>query len=126
MTINMWIASVAWLLLALGYTQRRNRKRHVPLVLAAIGMDIGLVLYLQFTRSAVQKALEFSLKILQQIHIGFSTLALLLYFPILFLGFKLLRGDRDPKTRLLHIRIATIALIARTLGFCFMFSMWKD
>ena len=76
------------------------------------------------TRSAIQSALAFSLKLLQQVHIGFSTIALLLYFPVLYLGFRLWRGGGRPGLRDLHRKLACAALFFRTLGFIFMFSMW--
>ncbi len=126
MTFNMWLASVAWILLAIGYCRRRNKAQHVPLMLTGITLDITLVLYLQFTREAIQTALSFSLTPWQQIHIGFSTAALLLYFPILYLGFRLQGGNCDVSLRQLHIRLGTLALILRTLGLIFMFSMWTS
>ena len=114
-------------------------------MLSGIGIDICLVLYLQLTRRAVQKALGFDLELLQQIHIGCSTLALLLYFPTLYLGVQLLRtkapsvlcadsaildmqseASRRMSLRRWHIRFAQSAFIARTLGLLFMFSMWKN
>ncbi len=124
MTLNMWIASCAWLLLVVGYGLRRNRNLHVRFVVSGIVLDILLVLYLQVTRSAIQSALAFSLKLLQQVHIGFSTIALLLYFPVLYLGFRLWRGGGRPGLRDLHRKLACAALFFRTLGFIFMFSMW--
>ena len=124
MTINMWIATTAWLLLVAGYLRRRDRRLHVRLMVSGIVLDILLVLYLQVTRSAIQSALAFSLKILQQVHIGFSTVALLLYFPVLYLGVRLVRGEKTPGLRERHMRVALAALAFRTLGFIFMFSMW--
>lgn len=125
MTLYMWIASLAWVLLVIGYFKRRCRNTHIKFMCAGIFTDILLVLYLQLTRGAIQKALEFSLEILKQLHIGVSTMALLLYFPILYLGYKLSQNPTDLKLRKLHKRFAIPALILRTLGFIFMFSMWN-
>ncbi|MBX7137705.1 MAG: hypothetical protein K1X83_06945 [Oligoflexia bacterium] len=125
MTLQMLIATCAWLLLVLGYCQRYQRSRHVPLVLAGIGTDLALVLYLQITRGAVQKALAFDMTLLNQLHVGFSTAALLLYFPILYLGFRLVRGDKSAALRITHARLARVCLGLRTAGFILMFSMWK-
>ena len=83
MTPSMYFATIAWLVLVIGYLQRRTRSRHVPLMLAGIFMDIGLVLYLELTKHAVETALEFKLSTLQQLHIASSSVALLLYFPLL-------------------------------------------
>lgn len=126
MSINMYIATLAWLLLVLGYLNRTNKALHVPLMLSGIVLDIALVLYLQVTRDAVHKALSFTLTPLQQLHVASSTIALVLYFPVLYLGFQLIKGNFAPKIRQFHIRIATTALVFRCIGFALMFSMWKD
>ena len=126
MTIYMWIATVAWLCLMSGYLARKKRSTHVNLMRAGIFLDIGLVLFLQFTRGAIQTALSFELALLKQLHIAASTIALLLYFPILYLGFQLLKGKGTAEMRARHIRLGTTALIFRTLGFLLMFSMWKS
>ena len=126
MTIYMWIATAAWLCLVAGYLKRKSKSTHVLLMRTAIFTDIALVLYLQVTRGAVQTALSFNLTLLKQLHIGTSTIALLLYFPVLYLGFRLLQGKGTARTRALHIRIAMTAFVFRTLGFFLMFSMWKS
>ena len=134
----MLIATVAWMLLTTGLVVRKNKSQHVALMLLGILLDIGLVVYLQLTREAVQTAVEFSLPLLEQIHIACSTVALLLYFPILYLGVKLQQqvGAKEPillnrlgfasyAWRTTHIRLGLAAYIFRTLGFLFMFSMIK-
>lgn len=124
MTLNMYIATSAWLLLVLGVLNCRNRRKHVPLVGLALALDLGLVLYLQLTRNAVQTAVGETLSVLERVHVGLSTLAVLLYIPTILLGIKLLRGDE--RVRYWHRRIALSALCCRTGGFFFMFSMWKS
>ena len=119
----MCFASFAWLILIIGYTQRFHKNRHVPLMIAGILMDFGLVGYLELTKHAVETALEFKLSLLQQLHIASSSVALILYFPTLWLGFALVRGQLQHKTA--HIRVAKLALLFRTIGFILMFSMWK-
>ena len=121
MSATMYIAILAWLCLIIGYLNRRNRSRHVPLMLTGMVSDIGLVLYLQFTREAIQKALRFDLAIFNQLHIACSTVSIILYFPIFYFGFRLLRGDLS--VRDIHRRLGTVALIFRTLGLAFMFSL---
>lgn len=92
-------------------------------MLTGITADITLVLYLQFTRSAIQKAIGPGLELLHRLHIVFSTVALLLYFPILYYGFKLLREGSSPEIVAKHKRVALPALIFRTIGFGLMFSL---
>ena len=126
MTIRMWIATAAWLCLVVGLLLRKNRNRHVPLMLTGISADICLVLYLEVTKGAVEKALLFDLTPLQMTHIGFSTCALILYFPVLYLGGRLVTGKGSASTLFWHKRVAILALVLRTFGFLFMFSMWKS
>ncbi len=120
----MYIATLSWLCIMLGYVKRYELKKHIPLVLVGIGTDILLVLYLEVTRSAIATAAEFSLKPLQQIHILFSTIALLLYFPTMYYGFKMLITGERGSTKKAHMKVAKLALFFRSLGFIFMFSMW--
>ena len=86
---------------------------------------IALVLYLQVTHNAVQTAAEFSLPVLPQLHVAVSTLALLFYFPVLYLGFKLNRDPADGLVRNKHRKLAIPTYFLRTLGFFLMFSMLK-
>lgn len=122
----MYIASIAWALLLTGYAFRRTRSLHVPLVLGGIFLDISLVAYLEWSRGAIEKAVSFDMNGLQQVHIAMSTVALVLYFPVLGLGMRLFGDSENYSLRDLHKRVALTALIFRTLGFIFMFSMLKQ
>jgi hypothetical protein len=125
MTPNMYMATVAWLCLLIGFLNWKRRRTHLIFVVCGIVIDVGLVLYLQVTRSAIQTALSFSLQPLQQIHIGVSTLALVMYFPTLYFALRLLRDDEAGGTFVRYKRFAIPAFILRCLGFLFMFSMWQ-
>lgn len=125
MTFSMLVATFSFLVITLGVLNRKKQRRHVSCMLLGLGLDISLVLYLQITKDAVQIAAKMSLPVLEQIHILFSTLALLLYFPVIVLGLKLLQNCGNMRTRSLHIKLAILAYISRTLGFLFMFSMLK-
>lgn len=124
MTFNMWIATGAWCCLVVGLLLRNNRTIHARLMLTGITVDITFVLYLQFTRSAIQKAIGPGLEILHRLHIVSSTLALVLYFPVLYYGFKMLKNGTTPELLAKHKRVAIPALILRTLGFGLMFSLF--
>lgn len=126
MTTYMYIATAAWLFLVLGYVKRKNRFYHVLLMLLGLSTDICMVLYLQITRGALQKAVELSLTPLQQSHVVTSTVALVLYVPVIFLGFRLLTGNFSSGLKRMHVRLAVTALVFRSIGFVLMFSMWKD
>ena len=125
MTTQMYIATIAWLLLTYGFLKRKEKRIHVFLMLSGISLDILLVLYLQATRGAIQTALSFSLALLKQLHIGVSTSALLLYFPVVYFGIKLLKGIEVDRIKPLHVKLAVTTYVLRTIGFLFMFSMWK-
>ena len=126
MTFRLWIAPAAWLCPVAGFLLRKRRKFHISLMLTGIMSDICLVLYLEFAKGAVEKALQFSLTPFHMSHIGFSTGALILYFPLLYLGFLLVRGKGNAATVIKHKRVAILALVLRSVGFIFMFSMWKS
>lgn len=115
------LATVAFVLLLAGWAQRRRRERHVPLVLAGIGIDLGLVVWLEVTRGVVEKAAgavaHQPYPGLRWLHIATSTLAVALYIPTLWLGFKVLRGAPDPAVRKRHAAVATSALALRAAGF---------
>lgn len=122
----MYFALLSWAVMAYGYSRRKDRSVHVPFMILGIVMDTMLVLYLQITRDAIGTALEFSLSLFKQIHILFSASAFFLYIPVVYFGFKLVKGTATPQNRAMHVKIATTALLLRTLGLLFMFSMWKD
>lgn len=126
MTTQMVVATVAWLLLSAAYVLRSRKLIHIALANAGIALDITLVLYLQFTREALQTAASFELGLLPQFHIFASSAALVLYFPTLLLGWKLLLGLGGEQTRERHIRFAMLAYLLRTLGFAFMFTLIGD
>ena len=126
MSANMYLATLAWLSLVAGWCLRRKRRLHIPLVLNGIILDMSLVFYLELTRGAVETAVSFKLGALQQLHVGVSTVALILYFPVLWLGFRVFHNPGEEGVRKKHRRVAQLALIFRTLGFFLMFSMWHQ
>lgn len=124
-TPYMTWAAIAYVLMAFGFLLRENRRVHVPLMLSAILADVSLVLLLQFQRHAIQTAASFKLGVWQQAHIGFSTLALVLYFPILYLGVRAYWFNTTASQRSVHKRLGYLAFVFRTLGFLLMYSMLK-
>lgn len=85
--------------------------------------DLIIVLVLQVSREAVQTAMEFSLSPLQQAHVFSSSVAVLLYFPVIALGLLRYKNIYGKGVRLAHIRLGLLAFIFRSLGFIFMFSL---
>jgi hypothetical protein len=125
LTFYSMIASIAYFMLIYGITIRKiHRQWHARVMKAAMIIDLTLVLTLEVKRHAVEKALEFSMPMLQQLHIGFSTLALVMYLPTYLLGRKLLLPNADIKNlRPLHIKVAWVTFFFRSLGFILMFSI---
>jgi uncharacterized membrane protein YozB (DUF420 family) len=121
--VNDLLATVAWLALVAGWTQRRVRGRHVPLVLFGIGLDLALVVHLEISRSVVEKTMTDHLPAVRWLHIATSAAAVVLYLPTLWLGFRMLRDARDPALRRRHRMVANAALVLRTLGFLFMWGV---
>jgi hypothetical protein len=126
-TPAMLIASLAYFVLVTGFrVRRKNRKLHAILMTSAIAIDLSLVLILQINRDAVGTALSFSLSPLQQLHILASSIATLLYFPMLGLGFYQLKNpSKSPRVKIIHRNLGLATFVARSLGFLLMFSMLK-
>ena len=121
--MNDVLASLAFLLLVAGWTQRRNRARHVPLVLAGIALDLALVVWLELSRGVVEKTISEHFSVLRWVHIWSSTLAVVAYFPTLWLGFRMLRTPADAVLRSRHAAAAMTALILRAIGFVCMWGV---
>jgi uncharacterized membrane protein YozB (DUF420 family) len=125
--MNDALATLAFVLLALGWTQRRNRARHVPLVLSGIGLDLALVVWLELSRGVVEKvagsASHEPFSPIRWAHITSSTLAVVAYLPTLWLGFRMLRRSEDAALRRRHAAVAMTALVLRTIGFLCMWGV---
>jgi uncharacterized protein (TIGR03382 family) len=125
--LNDVLATVAFALLVLGWTQRRRRNRHVPLVLAGIAIDLAMVVYLEVTRDVVEKVAGAETHVpypaLRWAHIATSSIAVVLYLPTLWYGFRMMRDATDPVTRKRHAAVATLALVFRAIGFVCMWGV---
>jgi uncharacterized membrane protein YozB (DUF420 family) len=124
--LNNLLATVAFILIVAGWTQRRRRERHVPLVLSGIGLDLALVVWLEVSRGVVEAvagaAQHAPYTPVRWVHIVSSTLAVVLYIPTLRYGFQLMKGG-DAAVRKRHAVVATLALVARTIGFVCMWGV---
>ena len=92
-----------------GVSQRKNRRRHVKVMLTCGIVDILLVLAIVVVRKALPTAMEADTQILR-IHLMFSIPALLLWFTAFASGRQRLRG----KWVTFHRFNAIAFLIART------------
>lgn len=123
MTSYMLVASIAYLFLASGVYFRKTKNVHARLMAIGIALDLLIGVILQIQRSAVQTAFSFKLDALQQAHIATSTLAVILYIPIMYLGWQRLQGRLGAQAGFWHRRLGVAAFLARTAGFILMFSM---
>ncbi len=86
-------------LIFLGWIYRRKRNLHIGLMATAMAADLGLVLWIELSRHAVEQALgvgEFELPgAFLAFHIVLSVVSLLLWFVQLVLGIKIARGKRQ-------------------------------
>src|SRR5262245_5337050 len=121
--MNDALATLAFVLLVAGWSQRRTRARHVPLVLAAIALDLALVVWLEVSRGVVEKTMHDHFSVLRWAHIWSSTLAVAGYPTTRWPGFRMLRTPADAALRRRHAAVATIALVLRAIGFVCMWGV---
>ena len=119
------VATIGWLLLVLGWWFRRDRARHLTFVIPGMAVDLALVLWLEFTRSVIERTVDTQhhYSLLERIHIGTSTAAVVLYIPTIWLGILLIRRRGGPAVRAWPQRCAIPALVLRTIGFAFMWAV---
>jgi hypothetical protein len=124
-TPYMSVAGFAYALMITGVlVRKRHRALHALLMGTAIGLDLMVVLLLEIQRNAVATAASFTLSPLQQAHIAASSIATLLYFPVLTLGLIRLKNPSAAEAlRGWHMKLGILAFIFRSLGFLLMFSM---
>lgn len=120
-TVYMTIAAFNYLIILAGFLLRKvNRRIHVTLLSLGILFDLSLVLLLELQRDAIATAVSLKLSPLNQAHIYFSSLATLLYIPMVITGIMILKKER---CRIWHRRLGYGTIFFRTLGFLLMFSM---
>jgi hypothetical protein len=101
-------------LMVFGITQRKNRKVHVPVMATTLIWDILLILQIELTRSAIDKASKApSNPMLLNIHVSFAVTSVVLYFFLVYTGRKLLKGDNDIRSK--HKLFGWSAFVFRTL-----------
>ncbi len=112
MSLFSSLSTVVLILVVLGLWQRYNRKVHIPLMLTAFALDLGLVLAIELQRQAVEKLIDHSVSAFVYFHAGISLLVLVFYVILLVLGLGILKGQ--PKARHWH-RLSGIGFIVLRL-----------
>jgi hypothetical protein len=74
-------------LLVVGYANRRRRRVHIPLMVAAFVIDMAMVAYIELTRDAIATAKE-KMSTMMIVHISVSVTVILLYLGQIFSGFR--------------------------------------
>ena len=94
MTILHVLSTAVLVVLLIGFAQRAHRRRHRALMLTAFATDLGLVLWIEATRHAIEKVAG-GVPWLVQLHVAISTGVLLGYVAMIALGSKLFAGRAD-------------------------------
>lgn len=88
------LSTLVLVILAVGIYCRRQRERHIKLMATAFVIDVGLVLYIELTRHAVEAVVSGS-KVLVWTHAAISLTVLVLYVAQIALGYRLLTGQAN-------------------------------
>lgn len=96
-------------LIFIGICYRKNRKRHVPIMLTAFTIDVAMVLYIELTRHAIKTSLHPPHPFVT-FHVCISVILMILYLVQVWVGFKLYRGGT---MRSFHRKMAVAFVIFR-------------
>lgn len=116
MTVPSWFLStsstvVVVILLAGLFFRKRNRQLHWKLMATAFVLDVALVLVIELSRGAVEKAVS-TTSPLVAFHVAISVAVLVGYVAMIFLGRRLLGGDESVRTWHRNVGIAFIVFRA--------------
>ncbi len=117
------IATLAFVLIFVGAGLCRRRWVHVPLVSLGIVIDLTMVVILEFQRDVIGQVIGETFHWMSLVHIGSSSLAVLAYLPTIWFGVAILRGGATKATWKRHKSVAIVALVLRTIGFAFMWTL---
>lgn len=107
-------STLIYALMLFGITKRKNRKVHVPVMIAVLTWDILLILQIELSRSAVEKAAKALINpMLLNIHVSFAVSCVVFYILLIYTGRKLLNGNNQ--FRLRHRIFGWTAFALRTL-----------
>jgi uncharacterized membrane protein YozB (DUF420 family) len=109
------VSTLVLVLIGVALYRRHNPKLHATLMRVAFLIDLGLVLYLELTRQAVETAIAGGAGWLLPFHVTVSVLAALGWAAQLWLGLRLLRGDTVLRVR--HIQVGVFFLVMRLANY---------
>lgn len=103
-------------LIYFGIFKRKNISLHPKIMKTAIIWDILLILQIEFTRGAINKASKaVTNPIILNIHVGLALASVILYGLLWYTGSKIQSGDRSKQS--LHKTFGLLAATTRTLTF---------
>lgn len=107
-------STLVLLLILFGILNHRKRHLHMTLMTAAFLIDLALVLYIEFTRAAVEQAVD-GVEGLLLFHIIVSVITLLLYIVLIGLGVQWFKGK--PNVAVLHRNLAYVFVLCRLTNY---------
>jgi len=113
------ISTVILLILAFGLYKRHQPRVHIPVMLTAFGLDVGLVLYIELTRHAIQTAADSVTAPMAHplllFHIAVSLTTIILYVLLSKSGSEVYRGQTDKLKS--HRNMAAVFIICRLTNY---------
>lgn len=109
------VSTLVLVLIGLALYFRRQPRRHAGLMRLAFALDLGLVLYLELTRQAVETALGGGSSWLLPFHVIVSVGAALGWAAQLWLGARLLKGKQVLRAR--HVQVGVFFLVMRLANY---------
>ena len=103
------LSTFACLLIVIGFVNRSRKKVHIPMMVSALAIDVGIVLYLELTRQVVESVATRDMSPLLIFHIFLSVAVLILYGVQVYTGIKNAKGQRSS----VHPKTAIVFLVAR-------------
>lgn len=105
---------IIYSLMIFGITKRKNRKKHVPIMTTVLIWDVLLILQIELTRGAINKASQAPINpALLNIHVSFAVSSVVFYALLVWTGRKLLAGDESIRAK--HKIFGWSAVALRTL-----------
>lgn len=86
-----WLSIGVYVILVIGYLNRRKRRVHIPLMLTAFVIDMAMLLYIELTRNAIQAAQD-RMSTIMLVHVLLSVATLVLYVGQIITGIRKLKG----------------------------------
>jgi hypothetical protein len=109
------ISTLVLVIVAVGFWLRRRRNAiHIRLMISAFLIDLCLLVYIEYSRQAVQKVVA-STRPVVWFHATVSVVVLLCYVSMIHLGRGVLAGN--PTARKRHQRLGIVFVILRSLNY---------